>query len=268
MGTSGWDYPEWRGRFYPPSAPRRTWLAHLAARTDAVEVNATHYRLPTPGMLRRWRTMVPASYRFALKGSRPVTHRRSPPPPGMVERFCAVAAAGAGGALGPVLWQLPTDAGPFDADRLEALLAALPATVRDPTGTRRRLRHAVEVRDPRWLVPPTVAALRRRGVALVVSDAADWPTVGDLTAGFVYVRLHGPAERYASAYGPRLLARWAERIRIWAAGGVPDDVPRIDPGDPPRPPRRGRPVWVFFNNDAGAHAPADAVALRDLLGLG
>ncbi len=151
----------------------------------------------------------------------------------------------------------------LDVGQGDALLLTLPGGERwlvdgggDPGGH-------IDV-GQRLLLP----ALRRRGVALVVSDAADWPTVGDLTAGFVYVRLHGPAERYASAYGPRLLARWAERIRIWAAGGVPDDVPRIDPGDPPRPPRRGRPVWVFFNNDAGAHAPADAVALRDLLGLG
>jgi uncharacterized protein YecE (DUF72 family) len=119
------------------------------------------------------------------------------------------------------------------------------------------------VRHESWLVPELVRIARRHGVALVFSHSADWPYVEELTAGFAYLRLHGGEETYASRYGPRRLARWAERIRRWRAGGEPRDARRITDRVPPR--RKARDVYVYFDNDREGHAPDDARELAERL---
>ncbi len=231
IGTCGWSYDFWRNDFYA-GVPRRAWLAHYAARFDAVEINASFYHALRPALLARWHDDTPARFRFALKAHRWITH---------VERLRVDAAAIArerGRAaplrdkLAVVLWQLPPTLG-CDLPRLQDFVRRL--------GAWPSVRHAIEFRDRSWFVDDVAACLHEHGIAAVQSDAADWPRWGAVTADFVYARLHGHAVTYVSAYSRGALARWAQRITAWRA--------------------QGRDVFAFFDNtDAGA-APRDASRL-------
>lgn len=280
VGVSGWDYPGWRGVFYPDDLPARRRLPYLASLLDTVEVNSTFYRLPTPAAVQRWHDALPAHAVLAVKGSRYITHTRH-----ITDVRQALAnyfAAGVlllGSRLGPVLWQLPPRQR-FDAELLEGFLASLPHDTADaaaladehddrvrqpavPDGHRHRLRHVLEVRHPSFLVPEAMTILRHHGIALAFSHSNAWPYAEEVTAGSVYLRLHGPDAIYASEYPD--LDRWAERIRRWHAAGEPDDAVRVTPTRPP--PRKERDVYVYFDNDQGARAPRQAIALRRILGL-
>src|SRR5205085_6934081 len=131
------------------------------------------------------------------------------------------------------------------------------------TGRRRRLRHAIEIRHRSFLDPAFAALLRRHEIALVFADTVDWPYAEDVTADFLYLRLHGSEELYASGYDDEALDRWAARIRTWSAGKEPNDAELIDPDTRRRCQSRG--VYVYFDNDAKVHAPFDAQSLRHKL---
>src|SRR4029453_1998017 len=230
IGTSGWLYPGWRNTFYPPGLPQRAVLAYTAQQFNSVEVNGSFYSLQRPQTYRSWYEQSPREFVFALKGSRFITHNKK-----LIGGETALANFFASGLLllkeklGPIVWQLPTTAR-FDAGRLEAFFNVLP---RDTTAAarlarrhdhrvagrsaipripRRRLRHAIEVRSERFFVPEMATLARRHGIAIVVSDAAGWPRVEELTAGFVYVRLHGAERTYASAYDDRALEPGGGRL--------------------------------------------------------
>jgi uncharacterized protein YecE (DUF72 family) len=197
---------------------------------------------------------------FAVKGPRFITHLkklRDVETP--LANFLASGLLALGAKLGPVLWQLPPMLG-FDADRMDAFLALLPATtaqagrlaerhdgrMADRSWTKvtadRPLRHAVEVRHPSYQTAAFTDLLRRHGVAAVTADTAGkWPLLTEQTADFGYVRLHGDEELYVSGYTDTALDAWAERIASWNAGG--------------------RDVYVYFDNDAKVRAPVDAMAL-------
>lgn len=281
IGTSGWSYPGWNARFYPSSLPRRLVLPYLASRFDTVELNGSFYSLQTPSSYRKWYEQTPAHFLFALKGSRFITHNKK-----LADVAIPLANFFASGVLllkeklGPIVWQLPASAR-FDPDRLEAFFALLPrdfraaarlarghdARVAGRSYTRttlpsRRIRHALEVRARDFFVSELAGLARRHRIALVVSDAASWPRIEEVTTDFVYVRLHGRQRTYASAYADRELDHWARRIAAWAAGGEPTDAHRIDSA-PPR--RRQRDVYVYFDNDYEANAPTDALRLTALL---
>jgi uncharacterized protein YecE (DUF72 family) len=266
VGTSGWLYPRWRGDFYPRDLVRGGELAYLAARLTTVEVNGTFYSLTRPTVCDAWRRQVPRSFLFALKGSRFITHMlklRGFETP--LANFLASGVLRLGGALGPILWQLPPQLG-FERERAERFLAALPrdlagaerwarrhdarttgrAALTAPDGRQRALHYALEVRHPSWLDPAALDLLRAFDVALVAADTAGrHPLSFERTASFAYVRLHGATELYASRYEDELLATWAERLRGWA--------------------RDGSDVFVYFDNDALGHAPHDALRLRELV---
>lgn len=280
VGVSGWDYRSWEGDFYPEGLAAARRLAYAARRFDTIEINATFYRLASPTLFRRWRLASPEGFRFAVKGSRYITHRkRLRGTEVAVANFFASGILELEETLGPILWQLPADLR-FDAGAVGDFLALLPRDTRaawslarghdgrvaETTATvpaRHRIRHVLEFRHPSFLSAELVRIARHHGVALAFSHSAEWPYVEELTAGFVYLRLHGPAELYASAYGSERLRRWAERIRAWQAGEEPENPARISARVPP--PRLGRDVYVYFDNDAGGHAPREARELRALL---
>jgi uncharacterized protein YecE (DUF72 family) len=231
VGTSGWNYPAWREAFYG-RCPQRRWLSFCAERFSAIEVNATFYRLQRRETFARWRAETPPHFRFAIKANRYLTHTRRLADPLPSIRLERDAAAGLGDKLAAVLWQLPQS---FhrDLQRLQRFARALRHW--------RSVRHAIEFRHPSWFDDETAACLRAHDIAACQSDAADWPLWNAVTTDLVYVRLHGHTLTYASGYSDTQLRLWAARVRGWLA--------------------EGREVHVYFDNDAFARAPLDALRL-------
>jgi uncharacterized protein YecE (DUF72 family) len=185
--------------------------------------------------------------------------------------------------LGPILWQLPPTMR-YDREVLGAFLASLPGDTaaasrlarrhdarvagraRIAFGPVRRLRHALEVRHDSFIVPGFIEQLRRRDVALVIADTAGkWPQLGDVTADFIYIRLHGDEELYRSAYIEPVLTLWSERIRAWADGGEPHGIKRIS--HEPAPAGGPRETFCYFDNTDKVEAPANARRLMDKLNV-
>ena len=233
IGCSGWQYKHWRGNFYPADLPQRAWFAHYASQFDTVEINNTFYRLPERATFSVWAKAAPPGFLYAVKASRYLTHmKKLKDPEEPLERFFSRASA-LGRTLGPVLYQLPPH-WTADIPRLTAFLRQLPA----------RRRHAIEFRDPSWYRDDVMALLERHRVALCLHDMAGSAT-GKIAAGpFVYVRFHGP-QKYGGRYRDDVLADWS----AWMAGRLRDGIP----------------VFAYFNNDIGGHAPRDAARLRALV---
>lgn len=234
IGTSGWHYPHWVGRFYPASLPGRDWLNYYAGRFDCVEVNNSFYRLPSAANVVQWLAQTPEGFRFSLKASRYISHMKK-------LRDCAEPLAefvglarNFGDRLGPVLIQLPPR-WHVNVGRLAEFLALLPDD----------LQFALEFRDPSWFCEDIYRLLRQYGVALCQFDLAGFESPPVVTAGLVYLRLHGPDEAYAGSYDQAALRVWAGRLQVWE--------------------RAGREVYVFFDNDQDASAVLNALALRQLV---
>jgi uncharacterized protein YecE (DUF72 family) len=283
IGISGWTYKGWRGRFYPKGLPQKRELAFAAQRFASIEINGTFYGLQRPESFDGWDAETPDDFVFAVKGSRYITHfLRIKDVATPLANFLASGLLRLGPKLGPILWQFPPRMR-FDPARFDAFLALLPRDTAAARALARRhdhrldgrawletdrtrpFRHAVEVRHDSFRDPGFIALLRRHGVALVVSDGVGWPQLMDLTAPFVYVRLHGSEELYASGYDDDALDVWAARVAAWADGREPADAARVKA--PTRPRRAGRDVYVYFDNDAKVRAPADAAGLAGRLGL-
>jgi uncharacterized protein YecE (DUF72 family) len=181
-----------------------------------------------------------------------------------------------GAKLGPILWQFPQSLA-FDVERFADFMALLPRDTDAVRALARKhdarlkgrsalrieahlpLRHAFEIRHESFRSPHFIRLLRRHRMALVCADTVEWPLLMDLTADFVYCRLHGSKELYVSGYDDPALDRWATRVRSWAQGTEPRDAIRVLPATPPRV--SGRDVYVYFDNDAKVRAPADASSL-------
>jgi uncharacterized protein YecE (DUF72 family) len=265
IGISGWMYPPWRGVFYPPGLRQRDELAYAASHFSSIELNGSFYSLQRPTSYLAWRAQVPPGFVLSVKGGRFITHMKKLAGVDVaLANFLASGPLALGPVLGPLLWQLPPQLG-FDAARLEAFLELLPrttgeaaalATLHDAkvpddrawTTTERDvpLRHALEVRHDSFRSAAFLEMLRRHAVAVVVADTAGrWPFLTDVTSDFVYVRLHGDEELYASGYGSEALDSWAARISSWCADGLD--------------------VYCYFDNDIKVRAPYDATALTERL---
>jgi uncharacterized protein YecE (DUF72 family) len=286
IGISGWRYDRWRGVFYPKGLRQASELDFASRAVQAIEINGSHYSLQSPGSYRQWYDSTPGHFIFAVKGPRYLTHMlrfRDDTAIAATANFFASGVLALGGKIGPFLWQFPPSYR-FDAERFESFLRLLPrdtdaavrlarqhdARVKQPLlefGKNHRLRHAIEIRHDSFRDPAFVRLLRAYRVALVISDSTEkWPQVEDVTADFVYLRLHGTQTRYTGRYSDAALDRWAERIGSWAAGTQPDDA-RLIVQQAPRA-RRSRDVFCFFDNDAKVHAPFDARRLINRLRLG
>jgi uncharacterized protein YecE (DUF72 family) len=229
IGTSGWQYRDWRGRLYPPRLPMRRWLERYAAAFATVESNNAFYRLPERQTFEAWRDRTPDDFVMAVKVSRYLTHiRRLRDPEGPVARFLD-RVAGLGRKLGPVLLQLPPQLR-RDDDRLAATLRRFPPEVRV----------AVEFRHPSWFVDDIRAVLSEHRAATCLADRRRPLTPVWRTADWTYLRLHEGRASLRPCYGRTALRSWAERLAaLW--------TPNED-------------CWVFFNNDPRGCAPHDAVA--------
>lgn len=238
IGCSGWSYADWRdGVFYPPKLPSREFIRHYATQFETVELNSSFYRLPVRSTVERWASQVPDGFRFAVKVSRYLTHVVRLDDTAehlglLLERIEPLVAAR---KLGPLLWQLPPTLR-RDDERLAAALAAMPTD----------LRHAIEFRDPSWFTDEVMSLLERHQVALVIGDRPELHAfqTATLTTDFTYIRFHYGSRGRRGNYSNAELDAWARRI---------DDL------------RTRAEVWVYFNNDWEAFAPANAHRLRALL---
>ena len=284
IGISGWRYTRWRGTFYPTGLAQRRELAYAGRCFPSVEINGSFYSLQCPESYQSWHDETPDDFVFAVKGPRFVTHmKRLRDCEQALANFFASGVLRLGEKLGPILWQLPPTLR-FDDAVLDAFLSSLPrdteaalalARKRDTTlmhgrtalsiDRKRPLRHALEMRHPSFCDPSCMKLLRKHKVGVVVADTAGkFPYLEDVTADFVYLRLHGDAQLYASGYSDHALDRWGERIAAWAAGGEPSDAQRVGP----RASKRARrDVYCYFDNDMKVHAPFDARGLMQRLDL-
>lgn len=284
IGISGWRYARWRGTFYPTGLAQRRELAYAGRCFPSVEINGSFYSLQRPESYQSWYDETPDDFVFAVKGPRFVTHmKRLRDCEQALANFFASGVLRLGPKLGPILWQLPPSLR-FDDAVLDAFLTSLPrdteaalalARKRDTTlmhgrtalsvDRKRPLRHALEMRHPSFCDPSCMKLLRKHKVGVVVADTAGkFPYLEDVTADFVYLRLHGDAQLYASGYSDHALDRWGERIAAWAAGGEPSDAQRVGP----RASKRARrDVYCYFDNDMKVHAPFDARGLMQRLDL-
>ena len=266
IGISGWRYEPWRGVFYPPELPQRRELEFAARTLSTIEINGSFYSLQRPESYAAWYAATPPNFVFAVKGSRFITHMlRLKNAETALANFFASGILNLRDKLGPFLWQFPPMFA-FKPEQLDAFFSMLPRTTTQALSLARRrdarmigrsrlaidaerpLRHAIEIRHRSFMTDSFLELLRKHAIGLVVADTAGkWPRMFHVTAGFVYVRLHGDAKIYVSGYSQRALAGWARRIRSWD--------------------REGRDVYVYFDNDVKVKAPFDALNLMRKLGL-
>ncbi len=277
IGISGWTYPPWRGKFYPEKLPHNQELSHAAGVFRTIEINGTFYSLQRPGTFAKWAAATPDDFVFAVKGSRFITHvRRLKEARAPLANFLASGLLRLGPKLGPFLWQLAPNF-KFDAKQIESFFKLLPRDTESAQALARRhdkrvsdrawmkssehrpLRHAMEIRNASFAVPEFIQLLRAYKVALVCADAVEWPRLMDVTSDFMYCRLHGSEQLYASGYDDRALDAWAVRVDAWARGREPKDAKRVIDKPGPKLPRRD--VFVYFDNDAKGRAPFDAQGL-------
>jgi uncharacterized protein YecE (DUF72 family) len=282
IGISGWTYAPWRGKFYPEDLPHKRELSYVGEKFRSVEVNGTFYGSLRPESFLRWAKEVPEDFLFAVKGPRYITHtRRLRNVEKPLANFFATGVLGLGEKLGPILWQFPPNF-KFDADLMEGFLALLPHDMHAAAKLARKhekkfgsgpiprvtdnraVRHAVEIRHESFVTPDFVALLRKHRVALVCADTVDWPRLMDVTADFVYCRLHGSKELYASGYGSRDIAEWARRVAAWSRGAESRGGDWASDRKPRK--RSARDVFVYFDNDMKVRAPKDARSLAAAVG--
>jgi uncharacterized protein YecE (DUF72 family) len=237
IGTSGWHYGHWRGPFYPDELGAEGFLAYYAERFHTVEINNSFYQLPSESTLGKWRDAVPRGFVFAVKGSRFITHMKKLKDPARSLAPFLERVAGLGEKLGPILFQLPPR-WRFNAARLAGFLAALPVAYR----------YTLELRDQSWINESTLDLLANHGVAFCIYELAGYLSPLEVTADFVYIRLHGPGGPYQGQYDDATLAGWAGSMAAWG--------------------RQGREVFCYFDNDEAGYAAQDALRLQDLLRKG
>lgn len=235
IGCSGWIYRHWRDLFYPAKLPQRLWFGHYAATFATVELNTSFYHLPKAETFAKWLDQAPPGFRYAVKGSRFITHMKKlkdceEPLDTFLDR-----ARNLGSALGPILYQLPPSLH-LDLARLDAFIDLLP----------RDLAHVFEFRHKSWYTEEALALLDSRGVGFCAHDMPGSASPRWASGAIAYVRFHGGTGKYVGRYSDETLLGWTDWVVEQARGG--------------------RDVWCYFNNDIGGHAIHDALTLRAMVG--
>jgi uncharacterized protein YecE (DUF72 family) len=232
IGTSGFHYKHWVGRYYPADIKPAEMLAHYLRDFDTVELNNTFYQLPKEESFDNWRKSTPADFTFAVKGSRFLTHmiKLKDPERGLTNFLPR--AERLRKKLGPILWQLPPRWN-VNVERLEEFLQKLP----------RNHRYAFELRNETWMTNDVYELLRKYNAAFCIYELAGYQSPIEVTADWTYVRLHGPTQfKYQGSYTDAQLEVWADRIRSWK--------------------RKMKAIYVYFDNDDSAYAVDNALTLK------
>jgi uncharacterized protein YecE (DUF72 family) len=285
IGISGWRYEPWRKKFYPPKLTQKNELWYASRCLNSIELNGSFYSLQRPSSYRAWYEQTPDDFVFTMKGGQFITHiRRLREIEQPLANFFASGLLLLKEKLGPILWQFPPNF-QYDHERFEQFFKILPRNTEQAVelsnkraktmkGEKvwikpdacRPIRHAIEFRHESFVNKQFVDLARREKIGVVVADTTRrFPYIEDITADFVYIRLHGDEELYASGYSDEALDRWAERIRIWKAGKEPPDARRARPRS--KPAKGGRDIYVYFDNDIKVRSPFDAMSLSRRLGI-
>jgi len=259
VGIGGWNYQPWRGVFYPKGLAQAKELAYAASRLTSIEINSTFYGSQKPESFRKWAAAVPEGFMFSVKGPRFATNRRVLAEAGdSIKRFLDSGVLQLGERLGPLLWQFaPTKK--FDAADFGKFLELLPLTAAG-----KRLRHVVEVRHDSFRTPEFIALLRKFATPVVFTDHAKYPNIADVAGDFVYARLQKGQDTIPTAYPAKEIDAWAGRLRLWAQGKAPDDLPRVDAASAPWR-TAPRDVFAYVIHEGKIRAPAAAMALIERL---
>lgn len=234
VGTSGWHYEHWRGRFYPEKLPKNRWFEHYAQHFDTVEINNTFYHLPKTTTVENWRAKAPEGFLYVVKANRYITHiKRLKDTGAEVKRFFDVIELFAD-TLGPVLYQLPPSMHK-DLGLLEGFIALLPA----------RPKAVFEFRHASWYAQDTFDLLDSHDAAFCVHDMEGRESPRVVTGETVYVRFHGARGRYAGNYTDAMLGGWARWLKDQTG--------------------TARAVYAYFNNDVDGHAIHNARTLREAM---
>ncbi len=233
IGTSGWNYDHWKGRFYPEKLPTKDWLSFYADHFRTVEINNSFYHLPQEATLEKWRKTVPDDFIFAAKASRFITHMKKLKDPRESTRKFMDVIDSLGKKLGPILFQLPPR-WHFDRDRLVSFLKALS----------KKHQYVFEFRDSTWWNDEAYKALQKYNAAFCIYDMAGEGPPDVVTSETIYIRFHGARLGH---YDDRQLKSWAQKIDRWN--------------------KDHKEVFCYFNNDAFGYALRDAIRLREILGI-
>jgi len=254
IGVGGWNFPPWRGVFYPKGLAQAKELGYAAAHLTAIEINSTYYGSQKPESFRKWAREAPDGFQFSVKASRFSTNRRVLAEAGdSIKYFLNSGVTELGDRLGPLLWQFaPTKK--FDEGDFRAFLELLPEA-----HAGRRLRHVVEVRHDSFRVPAFPALLREFNAAVVCAEHATYPEMADVTADFVYLRLQKGKDSIATGYPPKELDAWAKRLQEFAQGSVPKDLAVVDTKAKPK--AAPRDVFAYVIHEGKIRAPVAAMEL-------
>ncbi len=234
IGTSGWHYDHWKGPFYPQDCAKKDFLAFYVNRFQTAEINNSFYQLPKTKTLKAWRDQVPAGFIFSVKASRYITHMKKlkdgeTTVPPLLNTIALM-----GKKLGPVLFQLPPK-WKCNPSRLSTFISGLPEG----------LQYTFEFRDPTWFDPRVYDILTEHNAAFCIYELAGQLSPREITAGFIYVRLHGPEGAYQGQYSKKTLSGWAGAFSQWS--------------------QQGKEIFCYFDNDQAGYAPQDALRLREML---
>jgi uncharacterized protein YecE (DUF72 family) len=234
IGTSGWHYKHWEGSFYPKELKKSDYAGYYARHFNSVEVNRTFYKLLKEKSVKEWYDKVPVDFIFSVKGSRYLTHMKKLNDPADAVKNLLDSVKPFKEKLGPVLFQLPPNLH-INEEKLKGLFKVLP----------KKNRFAVELRNSSWYDEKVYKILKDAGIAFCIYELEGHRSPEVVTSDFVYIRLHGPGNKYQGSYGEDTLMGWAEKIDYWI--------------------NDGKDVYCYFDNDEKAYAPDNALKLKELI---
>lgn len=234
VGTSGWNYKHWKGNFYPEDLKQNEWLKYYSGKLNSVEINNSFYRLPDIKTFNNWAKTTPANFIFSVKGSRYITHMKKLKDPGQSSKKLFAHIKRLKTKQGPVLFQLPPRWG-FNKERFENFLSILPV----------KYRYSFEFREKSWWNDKVLELLKKHNYAFCIYELAGTLSPKEITADFVYIRLHGPGDKYQGSYSNKELSGWAGAISSWR--------------------RNHKDIYIYFDNDDSGYAVNNALKLKDML---
>jgi len=234
IGTSGWNYKHWRGRFYPEDLPQKEWLNFYIKKFKTVELNNSFYRLPSKEVFKKWKNSVPDDFIFSVKGNRYITHMKKLNDPKNTLKDFIGNIKGLGNKTGPILFQLPPG-WELNIERFSEFLKSLP----------KQFKFTFEFRNSSWWQPEVYRLLKQHNAAFCMYELGGVLSPKEITADFIYLRLHGPGNKYQGDYDHNTMSKWADLFTLWKS--------------------KVKEIYCYFDNDQNAYAVKNALELLEIV---